>query len=314
MTRLKPGGKIVLICQRLSANDLAGYMIQRNALNPTRRQKLLVLPMEATTDDPVGRAPGERLWPEWFTQEMVEDAKRDDFKWRTLYQQQPPSDTGSWVAAGEVGFRPSPQITKDTSTYGCSDLALSVNGGDYTVHFVVAIDSNGDWDIVEGVRQRVDPSQSASTLVDLCATYAPSEWLIDDDNASKVFMQLVATRAQQSSTFVPWKPMPIRGQDKETRAAALRGMFKRHKIYMPKDAPFTRWLLNEILSFPNAIGQGVDDGIDALSCLGRRLFSLGKTAPPTPVAKAVKYAQDATLDELWESHEMKSKTGGRLRL
>jgi predicted phage terminase large subunit-like protein len=306
VTRMKPNAKLVLICQRLSPNDLAGYLIARNALNPTRRQHILTLQMEATADhpDPLGREPGQRLWPEWYTREMVEDARRDDFKWRTLYQQEPPSDTGSWVSPSEVGFRPSP--ADPTTLYGCTDLALSVNSGDYTVHFIVAVDSNGDWDIVEASRERVDPAASARKLANFCSTYAPRirEWLIDDDNASKVFMQLVATEARQTQTFVPWKPLPMRGQDKETRAASLRNMFKRHKVFMPADAHFTRWLLQEIAAFPNALGEGVDDGIDALSLLGRRIITIAPApSAVAPLPVKLKTWQDVTLDEMWESRE-----------
>lgn len=308
ITRLKPGAKTVLICQRLSPNDLAGYLIQRNREAPTKRQRILILKMEAEEgdDDPLGRVAGERLWPEWYTNEMVQDAKRDEFRWKTLYQQRPPSETGSWVSADEVQFRPSPALTKETVIYGCSDIALSVNSGDYTVHILVAIDAQGDWDIVDAVRERVDPDASATRLVNLCETYSPREWLIDDDNASKVFMPLVATKARQQNTLVPWKPLPLRGQDKETRAAPLRGMFKRKKIYMPHDAPFVKWLLNEILSFPNALGDGVDDGIDALSLLGRRLIALSKPTLVEVSTKPPKTWQDTTLDEMWEDKKFQN--------
>ena len=315
ITRLKPNAKLVLICQRLARNDLAGYLIDRNAEKQTRRQKVLVLKMEAEDDDPLGRTPGERLWPEWFTPEMVEDAKRDDYKWRTLYQQEPPADTGSWVSSDEIQFRPSPAITPETSCYGLTDLALSVNTGDYTVHLVVAVDSNGDWDIVEGYRKRVDPEESSTELVRLAQTYQPREWLIDDDNASKVYMQLVATKARQLSVPVPWKPLPMRGQDKETRAAPLRGMFKRGKVYMPPDAPFTRWLVKELLTFPNALGQGVDDGVDTLGLLGRRLAAIAVTpSNVVPIPVKPKTWQDCTLNEMWEDHDQKNNLSWRRRV
>lgn len=306
MTRLKPNAKVVLICQRLSPNDLAGYMIQRNLENPTRRQRLLIIRMEAEDDDPpaLGRKPGEHLWPEWFTPEMVQDAKRDEFKWITLYQQRPPSESGSWVSADEIQYRPTPPLD-GRPAYGLTDLALSVNTGDYTVHFIVAVDHLGDWDIVEGQRHRCDPDESATRLVSLCDTYSPTEWLIDDDNASKVFMTLVATAARQRQVNVPWKPLPMRGQDKETRASALRGQFKRRKIYMSPDAPFKNWLVREILSFPNAMGEGVDDGIDALGLLGRRMVQVAR-APTKVVPIRPKTWQDMTLNEMWEDKERKS--------
>jgi predicted phage terminase large subunit-like protein len=299
VTRLKPGAKTVLICQRLARNDLAGYLIDRNVTQQTKRQMILKLPMEAGESDPLGRAPGERLWPDWYTPGMVEDAKRDEFKWKTLYQQEPPADEGSWVGTEDIQFRPSPQITPESSIYGMSDLALSVNSGDYTVHFAVAVDSNGDWDIIEGKRARTDSNQSANDLISLCQTYRPREWLIDDDNASKVFVHLVATRARELGAHVPWKPMPMRGQDKETRAAPLRGQFKRRKVYMPHDAPFTKWLTAELLMFPNALGSGVDDGVDALGLMGRRLMQISRPAL-TVVPKKWPTTAEMTLSDLFD--------------
>lgn len=310
-SRLKPKAKIITICQRTAAYDMAGYMMKEHAENPTRRLRTIVLPMLAGEDDPLGRAPGERLWPDWYTPEMVIDLQKDEFIWKTMWQQEPPSDSGSWVTTDDIQFRPSPLITPETPVYASSDLALSVNKGDYTVHFIMAVDSNGDWDIIEGKRGRVDSEQSSKDIIALAQTYSPREWLIDDDNASKVFMHLVATKARETGTPVQWKPMPMRGQDKETRAAALRGQFKRRKIFMPPDAPFTHWLTKELLVFPNAVGSGVDDGVDALALFGRRLSTISPmaVAAPKPVVKTI---QDATLNELWEENERKAYYRKRL--
>ena len=43
------------------------------------------LPMIAGDDDPLGRQPGERLWPEWFTESQVMEARSDPYKWSALY-------------------------------------------------------------------------------------------------------------------------------------------------------------------------------------------------------------------------------------
>ncbi len=299
MSRLKPGAKTVLICQRLARNDLAGYMIDCHRDNPVRRLKVLNLEMECTRPetDPLCRQKGDRLWPEWYTEQMVQTYKRDDFIWRTMYQQEPPADDGSWANGDDIKFRPRPEDPK--IIYGLTDIALSVNSGDYTVNAVVSVDDVGDWDILEMNRKRVDPNQSSIDLVDMADTYMPVEWLIDDDNASKVFMHLVATEARRRRVPVNWKPMPMRGQDKETRAAALRGQLKRGKVYMDPNAPFAKWLIKEIIGFPNLTGQGVDDGIDTLSLLGRRLSAI--TVPSAPeVVEKVKTIQEMCLDELWD--------------
>lgn len=300
VTRLKPGAKVVLICQRLSPNDLAGYLIQRNALNPTKRQRVLILPMEAEEDDPLGRMPGERLWPEWYTPEMVEDAKRDEFKWKTLYQQKPPSETGSWVASEEIKLVDI--VPSALHRYTLTDLALSVNSGDYSVHITAGVDSKGDVYVEDAWRDRCAIEATVKKHIDLCENQGIQLALIDDDNMAKVYVQLLAVQCRERGVIVPLKMLPMRGQNKETRAAPLRGLFKSGKIFF-KRGPWNRWLINEILAFPNAMGDGVDDGIDALGLIGRRLASLGRPAAPPQAAPPPKFVQQATLNEMWEDRE-----------
>lgn len=317
VTRLKPGAKTVLICQRLAPNDLAGYLIARNQLNPTRRQRVLTLRMvveDGDLPDGTGRAPGERLWPEWYTSEMVEDARRDEFKWKTLYQQRPPSSTGDWVSSDEIQIiEPHQAPPEDSPTYIAADLALSINSGDYTVHLVGRTDRDLNLHIVHATRERTSPDESADRALALCETFNPNEYLIDDDNASKVYTQLLARTARDTRRYIPFKSLPLRGQDKETRAASIRGWFKRRKVYLVR-APWNEWLVREILSFPNALGQGVDDGIDCLSLFGRRLASLSRpAASPTAPAALRPLAQTATLNELWSDRErLQSSTRRRV--
>jgi len=63
-------------------------------------------------------------------------------------------------------------------------------------------------------------------------------------------------------------------------------------------------MVKELLAFPNAMGEGVDDGVDALGLIGRRLGSLSRAAsvipdgpPPDPRGSFF----SATFDQLWET-------------
>lgn len=311
-SRMKPNAKRIIVNQRLSANDIAGFIIKQFEENPTRRLKVINLPMVAETeDDPLGRAPGDLLWPEWFTDAMVQDLKKDDLIWRTMWQQHPPSEDGSWVSPDEVKIVDIVPDRHKLQHYLLSDLALSVNTGDFSVHIMAGVDEHHDIFVVDAWRDRVSPEVTVERHLDLCRTYEPQESLIDDDNAAKVYVQLLASRARETGTSVPWKMLPMRGQDKETRAAPLRGWFKRGKVFL-KRAPWNSWLVKELLQFPNAMGQGVDDGVDALGLIGRRLSSLARAAPTPAERPRAKYANEATLDELWEDHGM--KRGFRARI
>ena len=308
-SRLKPSAKIIVICQRTAAYDMAGYVMKEFAENPTRRLRTIVLPMLAGEDDPLGRAPGERLWPGWYTPEMVADLQKDEFIWKTMWQQEPPSDDGSWVTADDIKLVDT--VPDNLSRYLVSDLALSVNKGDYSVHATVGVATNGSVYVTDMWRERTSVDVTVAKHLELVDMYNPLESLIDDDNASKVYVQLLANQARERGIPVPWKTMPMRGQDKETRAAPLRGMFKRGMIFF-KRAPWNRWIVNELLIFPNAIGSGVDDGVDALSLIGRRLSSLARPAGEAPVQKPPPTVQEMTLAQLFEDNEL--KRGSRRRL
>ena len=303
LSRLTPTGKLIVIGQRLNANDIIGYTLRRAADNPRIRLKLLKFTAECAdpTDDPLGRQLHDRMWPEFYTEDYLHDKKRDPFIWKTLWMQEPPSEEGSWVSTEEIRFRPSPVITPEMPLYGATDLALSVNSGDYTVHALIAINSDDEWDIVHVERARTDSDASAQRIISLTQTYRPREWLIDDDNASKVFVNDVASRARSASVPVPWRPMPMRGQDKETRASALRGQFKRRRVFMPADAPWSHWLVKELLQFPNATGSGVDDGVDTLGLFGRRLMSLARATQSAVQLPRRPTTSEMTLDVLWDT-------------
>jgi predicted phage terminase large subunit-like protein len=302
ITRLKPGGKIVQVCQRLSPNDLAGYMLRRAKERGTRRLKVLTFRMEAEEGDcdGTGRAPGERLWPEWFTSLQVEDARADEYIWRTLFQQRPPSDSGDWVGAENLTVV---DIIPATLTrYLLTDIALSINKGDYSVHIAAGVDDVGTIYVEDAWRGRTAPEETARRHLDMIEVHHPIECLIDDDNASKVYVQLLHSLSRQRSPIVsvPWHPMPLRGQDKETRAAPLRGLLRTGRVRFKK-GPYTSWLFPQLLGFPNLLGDGVDDGVDALSLIGRRLIKLGRPPTPAPVLPMIPAAREIKLDELWET-------------
>ncbi len=60
LTRLRPGGRIVLVMTRWHPDDLGGRL-----LAGAEAWRVVRLPAIAEAGDTMGRAPGEALWPEW---------------------------------------------------------------------------------------------------------------------------------------------------------------------------------------------------------------------------------------------------------
>jgi phage terminase large subunit-like protein len=116
-TRLKPGGKAVLIGTRWHAADPIGWVLSGppDHLRPEHQPRewegqsglwkgadgrtwlVLSIPLIAEyRDDPLDRKPGDVLWPEWFKPDFVEIAKAQGARsWNSLYQQRPSSSEGN---------------------------------------------------------------------------------------------------------------------------------------------------------------------------------------------------------------------------
>lgn len=110
-TRLKPGGKIFIIMTRWHEDDLCGRLLGEDWKGQSglwrctdgRLFNVINLPLLAEhPDDPLGRAEGELLWPEWFRPQDAERLRKAASKggtmartWASLYQQRPRPNEGA---------------------------------------------------------------------------------------------------------------------------------------------------------------------------------------------------------------------------
>ena len=89
-TRLEPGGVVIIMHTRWHEDDLIGR-IEKEEKNGGDVFRKVVLPALAEENDPLGRAPGEALWPERFDVAALERKKRGvgSYFWAAMYQQRP---------------------------------------------------------------------------------------------------------------------------------------------------------------------------------------------------------------------------------
>jgi len=173
------------------------------------------------------------------------------------------------------------------------------------------MDSDRRLHVVEVTRERVSPEATVQRMFDLCERYKPNEVLIDDDNASRVLSRLIIELGRtRGRSPPPMIPQPMRGRDKETRSAAIRGQFLAGNVRIVR-APWNAALHRELLEFPSGAH---DDQVDALGLLGRRFPML--SAPSAPAADRDPYKGCVTrwdsegnaylnvgLDELFQDRE-----------
>lgn len=283
-TRLKPGARVVLIMTRWSEHDLGGRLEDDMAAGG-RPWEVLRLPMEAEVHDPLGRAPGEPLWAEWFTQDMRDEAKRDSRTWSALYQQRPAPDTGNYFR--REWLRPVNSLPPRDSMriYGGSDYAVTADGGDYTVHVVVGMDRDGRLWLLDLWRGQAASDEWIEAFCDLVGQWKPIGWSEEQGQIRAGVGPFLDRRMRERRTFVARTQFPTRG-DKGIRAQSMRGRMALDGLHIPADAPWRAAFEAELMSFP--AGKH-DDQVDALGLVGQLLDVMAAPGPAKVATAARPY-------------------------
>ena len=270
-TRLKPGGRIVLIMTRWHQDDLGGRLLDTDP-----SWNLVKLPAIAEACDPLNRAPGEALWPEW-EDEAALDRKRRTMGarvWQSLFQQNPNPDTDALFTTTRIPILETPPpIQREIRAW---DLAATLptegRDPDWTVGLKLAVTTDGKYVVTDIIRHRSGPTEVARIIA---AT-------ANQDGAG-VLIGLPQDPGQAGKQQIVWLTERLAGHrvhaspesgSKLTRATPAAAAVDAGLVSLLR-APWNRAFLDELRDFP----QGrKDDQVDALS----RAFSLAATASTQP--------------------------------
>lgn len=157
ISRLKPGGRVVLIMTRWHEDDLAGRLLARD-----EGWSVLRYPALAEAGDPLGRAPGEALWPEWEDEQAIA-RKREAVGERVfaaLYQQNPTVGGGMLFDVGRlVCIDTAPAVLRTVRAWDLA--ATAAEGGrdpDWTVGLKLGLCAEGGLVVLDVVRVRAGPA------------------------------------------------------------------------------------------------------------------------------------------------------------
>ena len=284
LTRLKPGARQIVVMTRWHEDDLGGRILERERDKWT----VLELPMEAKPGDALGREPGELLWPDWFTDEMIETAKRDTRSWNALYQQNPTPESGDYFK--REWFRYYDEAPPLLQIYGASDYAITAKGGDYTVHGVFGVDGEQNIYLLDMWRQQATSDVWVDAFLDLVHKWKPIQWAEEQGQIIKSLDPFINKRSQERGIYVAREQFTSL-TDKASRAQAIRGRIAQGKFYVKRDAPYWADLEREMLTFPVGVN---DDQVDVLSLFGRMLDTLTSLTRPEP--KKVRDRWDAAFN------------------
>ena len=263
ITRLKPKGRIVLIMTRWHRDDLGGRLL---ASGDNWHQ--LRLPALAEPDDPLGRSPGDALWPEW------EDAAALHRKratvgsriWAAHYQQSPISETGGLFPVVRVLIADA-LPTQLRAVRGWDLAATQAEAGrdpDWTVGVKLARDLEGHCYVIDVVRLRAGPHEVSETVVATARRDGGSVTVGLPQDPGQAGKQQVAWLTTQLHGFTV-VASPETGA-KVTRAGPVAAQVEAGRLTLMR-APWNAAFLDELRDFPHG---RKDDQVDALA----RAFSL----------------------------------------
>lgn len=277
LTRLLPRASVFLIQTRWHQDDLAGRILPEGWKGESGMiecrdgniWRVLCLPAVAErADDPLGRQPGQLLWPEWFSDKHFATAKRIPRTWASLYQQRPAPAEG--ILIRREWLRTYQTAPTNLTIYGCSDYAVTPDGGDYTVHGIFGIDPDGDVYALAWWRDRASTGTSLSKFVDLCQKWRPRVWYGEKGVIERAIDPARTRLMRERNTFVHVELLASVGS-KEDRVAGFAARAEYGKVYLPEKAEWTVPLVEELCTFPAGAN---DDQVDVCGLIGRALDSM----------------------------------------
>ncbi|PBB75199.1 hypothetical protein CK227_10430 [Mesorhizobium sp. WSM4308] len=294
LTRLKPGGSVMITETRWHEDDLAGAILPEGYNGESgmiecrdgNTWEVICIPAKAErADDPLGRQIGEYIWPEWFPASHWATFERIPRTWSALYQQRPTPEEGDYFKA--EWFKPVAKLPDPATlrVYGASDYAVTKDGGDFTVHIVVGVDPEDRIYLLDLWRKQTASDEWVSSFCDLVIANKPIGWAEETGQIKSGVGPFLEKEMRKRRAWTAREQFPTRG-DKSIRAQSIRGRAALAGIYYQADAPWWPTLRSELLSFP--AGKH-DDQVDALGLVGQLLDQMvvGQK-PETPEKTALK--------------------------
>lgn len=304
-TRLMPGGAIVLVLTRWHEDDLAGRLLEASK-ESGERWEVLRLPAVAGHDDPMGRRPGEALWPAWYPVDELDRIRgaigpRD---WSALYQQEPVPDTGGQFQRDWFNWYDADHLPKDLNVYGASDYAVTEKGGDWTEHGVAGVDEDANLWFTDWWSGQEAPDVTIEAKLALASQHKALEWYGEKGVIEKAIGPATKRAMQDAGRWVTHTYLPTTG-DKIARVASFRARAQAGKVYLPRNKPWAEELLLQLCAFP--AGKH-DDKVDVCGLFGRALDLMADARP----AKAPKKTPPKEFTDAWfaarEQRDQKSET------
>lgn len=267
-TRIKPGGKLIVIQTRWAEDDLFGR-IQQEEKNVT----VINLPCECDDEenDPLGRKLGDALCPEigrgnaWLRDfKAVYKSKEGSRAWTALYQGKPVAMEGNLILRSWWKYYDEPYEELDLPYIIISVDAAFKDGDDNDfVAIQVWGKKNREYYLIDAIKQHLNFVDSLAAIRNFKSRYDAIFVLIEDKANGTAIINVLSAEMEG---IIPVKPEG----GKVTRANAVSPAIESGHVHLPRFASFVEDFVDECSSFPNGAH---DDQVDAMTqALNRMIY------------------------------------------
>lgn len=270
-SRLAPHAKVIIIMTRWAENDLVGHLLETEDIS----LKILNFPLEAESNDILGRKPGEALCPEigkdnkWLADFKKMLLSREGSRtWNALYQGHPVAMEGNLIHRDWWQYYT--ELPKDIPEYVMSvDAAFKDNDDSDFVAIQVWGKKDADMYLIDAVKKHLDMPSTCREIVRLRAMYPKCRTTLIEDKANgSAIIQILRKKLGGIIAIDPFG-------GKVSRVNAIAGAIESGNCHLPQDKLFTADFVDECSAFPNGAH---DDQVDAMSqCLNRLVYHNAKS-------------------------------------
>jgi predicted phage terminase large subunit-like protein len=255
ITRLKPHARTVLVMTRWHSDDLAGRLLEQGSWT------ILRLPALAEPGDPMGRAPGEALWPAWEDRGalLAKQIAIGEAGFAALFQQAPYLQQGRIFDVTKIKLIDEVPVGRTVRAWDLAGMADTGGDPDWTAGVKLVRDAVDGYAVLDVTRIRADSAGVSALIKDVADQDGASVAIgLPRDPGQAGFYQVMLLTRMLAGFRVVSSPETA---TKMARAAPVASQVAVGNVGLRR-AAWNAAFLDELSLFP---GGRKDDQVDALS-------------------------------------------------
>lgn len=291
-TRIKPGGKLIVIQTRWAPDDLYGRILEAE-----KNVTVINIPCECDDEenDLLGRKLGDALCPEigrgnaWLRdfKEVYKD-KEGSRAWTSLYQGKPVAMEGNLIKREWWKYY-NDSWTELKLPYIILSVDAAFKDGDDNDFVAIQVWGKKDKEyyLLDALKQHLNFVDTLAAIRNFKAKYEDMMFILIEDKANGT--AIINVLSAEMEGVIPVKPEG----GKVTRANAVSPAIESGHVHLPRFASFVDDFVAECSAFPNGAH---DDQVDAMTqALNRMIFVDADVVAPQHI-KYTMYSDDMLQD------------------